>query len=79
METSREEGVYFGLDISNRNTLISYYQLHMEEPETISTVMGSEAYQIPTLLAKRKGMGQWFFGNEAKHRIQSGEAEAVED
>ena len=80
METStREEGVYFGLDISNKNTLISYYQLHMEEPETISTVMGVEAYQIPTLLAKRKGMGQWFFGNEAKNRVSLKEAEPVED
>ncbi|MCR5640423.1 MAG: hypothetical protein K6G04_03605 [Lachnospiraceae bacterium] len=78
-QTKKEDGVYFGLDISNRYTLISYYQLHMEEPATISTVMGTEAYQIPTLLAKRKGMGQWFFGNEARRRIQSNEAEAVED
>ncbi|MCR4998762.1 MAG: hypothetical protein K6A05_02875 [Lachnospiraceae bacterium] len=77
--SNREDGVYYGLDIGNKYTLISYYQLNMEEPQTISTVMGSEAYQIPTLLAKRKGMGQWFFGNEAKRQIAMGDAEAVEN
>ncbi len=72
------EGVYFGIDISDKYTMISFYQLHMDEPETISTVMGSEAYQIPTFLSKKKGMGQWFFGNEAKRQVKLNQAVGVE-
>ena len=37
----------------------------MDEPVTVSTVMGSESYQIPTKLSKKKGIGQWFIGNDA--------------
>jgi len=74
----REKGLYLGIDISDKYTMISYFQQNMEEPQTLSTVMGSENYQIPTYLAKKKGMGQWFFGNEAKARVKTGEAEGIE-
>ena len=67
-------GLYLGMDISEKYTMISIYQQHMKEPQTISTIMGSESYQIPTALAKKKGVGQWFFGREAKVRVKSGEA-----
>ena len=72
-------GLYLGMDISEKYTMISIYQQHMKEPQTISTIMGSESYQIPTALAKKKGVGQWFFGREAKVRVKSGEALGVED
>lgn len=74
-----QKGIYLGIDINERYTMISYYQLHMSEPQTLSTVMGSESYQIPTCLGKKRGMGQWFFGNEAKIRAKNNEAEEVED
>ena len=47
-------GLYLGMDISEKYTMISIYQQHMKEPQTISTIMGSESYQIPTALAKKK-------------------------
>ena len=72
-------GLYLGMDISEKYTMISIYQQHMKEPQTISTIMGSESYQIPTALAKKKGVGQWFFGREAKVRVKFGEALGVED
>lgn len=57
---------YLGIDLDNDNAVISYFQLNMKEPETVSTVAGSEVYQIPLILAKKYGIGQWFIGEEAK-------------
>lgn len=57
---------YLGIDLDNDNAVISYFQLNMKEPETVSTVAGSEVYQIPLILAKKRGIGQWFIGEEAK-------------
>lgn len=74
-----KKSVYLGIDINEKYTMISYYQLHMEEPQTVSTVMGSESYQIPTQLSKKKGMGQWFFGNEARQRVKNNEAVGVDN
>ncbi len=57
---------YLGIDLDNDNAVISYFQLNMKEPETVSTVAGSEVYQIPLILVKKHGIGQWFIGEEAK-------------
>ena len=46
---------YLGIDLDNDNAVISYFQLNMKEPETVSTVAGSEVYQIPLILAKNMG------------------------
>lgn len=70
----RMEDVYYGIDINDRYTMLSFYQKHMDEPETVSTVMGSENYQIPTYLAKKKGVGQWFIGNEARTQVKMQQA-----
>lgn len=77
MEQERN-GIYLGIDFNDKYSMISYYQLHMNEPQTMSTVMGSESFQIPMILSKRKGMSQWYFGNEAKQRVNNNEAEAVD-
>ena len=71
-------GVYFGIELRNTYTCVSYYQLNMDSPETISTVMGVENYQIPTFIAKRRGVGQWYFGNEAKLQMKIGDAIGVD-
>ncbi|MBO6214395.1 MAG: hypothetical protein J6N76_02530 [Lachnospiraceae bacterium] len=73
-----KKGMYYGIDISSKYTLISYYGLNMDEPETISTIVGSESYQIPTYLAKRNGVGQWFFGNDARRQVQMNFATGVD-
>ena len=56
---------YIGIDIDDINAVISYYRPELKEPETLSTVAGSEIFQIPLLLAKKRGIGQWFIGEEA--------------
>ena len=76
---SNSEGAYLGIDINSRSTVLSIYKSNMEEPVTVSTVLGEENYSIPTLLAKRFGMGQWFFGEEAALKSRVKEAALVED
>ena len=76
---SNAEGAYLGIDINSRNTVLSIYKSNMEEPVTVSTVLGEENYSIPTILAKRIGMGQWFFGEEAIAKSRVKEAALVED
>ena len=61
-----EQCYYIGIDMDDRNAVISYYKAGMREPETLSTIAGSEIYQIPVALIKKRGIGQWFIGEEAK-------------
>ena len=77
MEAKREP-VIIGIDLNDRYAMISYYQLNMKEPETVSPIAGSEVYQIPTLLAKRKYVGQWFYGDDAKKMAKTSEVICVD-
>ena len=79
MEDNRTNGVYLGIDIDDKSTIFSYYKKGQDEPITLSTVMGSEVYQIPTFLAKRRGVGQWFFGNDAIRQTQLSLAVGVDN
>ena len=72
-------GAYVGIDISARSTVLSIYNSNMDEPATVSTVLGEENYSIPTVLAKKLGMGQWFFGDEAVLKSRTKEAVLVEE
>lgn len=62
--------LYIGLDIGTKYAMVSYCMKGMLEPETVSKVAGSEMYQIPQLLYKRQGLGQWFYGEEAAEMAQ---------
>ncbi|MBO5373625.1 MAG: hypothetical protein J6A75_13045 [Lachnospiraceae bacterium] len=57
---------YIGIDLSEKYAMISYYTRGMSEPGTFSMVTGSEVYQIPVCVSKKKGIGQWLFGEEAR-------------
>ena len=76
---NNSEGAYLGIDISPKSTVLSIYKSNMDEPATVSTVLGEENYSIPTVLAKRIGMGQWYFGDEALAKARVKEASLVED
>ena len=77
MEVKREP-IILGIDLNDRYAMVSYYQLNMNEPETVSTIAGSEDYQIPTILAKRKNLGQWFYGDDAKKMAKTSEVICVD-
>ncbi len=57
--------LYVGLDLGTKHAMVSYYAKDMKEPETVSKIAGSEIYQIPQILYKRRGIGQWFYGEDA--------------
>lgn len=57
--------IVIGYDISDNCAQISYYMAGAEDVETLAVVAGTEQYNIPLVLCKRKEVGQWFFGKEA--------------
>ncbi len=70
--------VIVGYDLGNEFSQISYAYLSQDcEVETLSCVAGEEHYNIPTILCKRQGTGQWFFGREALRFAQEEPQEAI--
>ena len=57
---------YIGIDLNDKYAMISFYTQEMSEPNTISMVTGSEVYQIPVSLCKKRESRQWLYGEEAK-------------
>lgn len=57
--------VIVGYDLGNEFSQISYSLSDSGEVETLSQVAGTEHYNIPTVLCKRIGVNQWFYGREA--------------
>lgn len=76
---TKVEGVFYGIDLGNKNTIVSFYRSSMREPGSVSTVMGSEEYQIPTAISKRNGLDQWFYGKNAKTYASEGKAKEAEN
>lgn len=73
------DGVYIGIDLGDEYAMISSYCVKQDkEPETVSTVAGSEKYQIPVLLAKRPSIGQWYYGDEARRMAKASEMICVD-
>ena len=70
-----ERGFYVGIDIDDTYAVASFYEDGIKEPATVSMTAGSEVFQIPVQITKKKGMGQWFIGEEAA-RVQK-EQEAI--
>ena len=71
MEQQKKSFVYLGIDINDKYAMVSYFQSNMDEPETVGTVAGSEVFQIPLVLAKRKDLGQWYYGEDAKKKAKN--------
>ena len=74
-----EKKLYIGVDLSRSYAQVSYFTEDKREPETISTIAGSEIYQIPLALYKKKGVGLWYFGREAINAAEQEQSSCVED
>lgn len=61
-----EQAFYIGIDIDDTYAVVSFFSNGMKEPETFSMVTGSEIYQIPVKLTKKKDTEQWMIGEEAE-------------
>lgn len=59
------EKLIVGYDLGNEYSQISVATSAQGEVETLSLVAGAESYNIPTVLCKRIGVNQWFYGKEA--------------
>ncbi|MBR0163928.1 MAG: hypothetical protein IJQ12_04560 [Lachnospiraceae bacterium] len=63
------KGYVLGYDLGNDVSQISFMELDSASPRTLSVKTGEEVYDIPTLLARREDVNQWFFGREAAKQI----------
>ncbi len=61
-----DRGFYIGIDIDDTYAVTSFFTTGMREPATVSMIAGSEVFQIPVQITKKKGIGQWFIGEEAE-------------
>lgn len=73
-----DDCVVIGYDLNDFNAQISYCPLSVYEAETISSVMGSEVYDIPLVLCKRAEVNQWYYGREALRQAGEGAGTLVE-
>ena len=49
------------------------------EVETVSSVAGAESFSIPTVLCKKVGVNQWFYGKEAVQKGKENKGILVEN
>ncbi len=78
MRPKREEW-FIGIETGRRFTQISCYHAALAEPETKSTVAGTELYQIPTAICKHRQTRKWCFGEEARKVAEAGEGYYIAD
>lgn len=62
---------YIGIDLNDSYAMVSFFQQNMKEPETVSTVAGSEEFQIPLVLARRKSIGKWYYGDGQEDSLKA--------
>lgn len=74
-----KDKIIVGYDLGNMYSQISFSSYDGGIPETLSVVAGEESYNIPTVLCKRKGVNQWFFGKDAIKHADMEEGQLVTD
>lgn len=65
LEKLHNEKFLIGFDLGKDYSQVSYCLENSDEPETVSYTAGGEQYSIPTVMCKRREVGQWFYGREA--------------
>lgn len=73
------EKYVLGYDLSNEYAQISYMGLSDDMPVTLALVGGTEEYNIPAFLFKRKEVNQWFYGQEAVNYNSREEGELIDN
>ena len=67
-----------GYDLGEEYSQISYISPGEHEATTLPMVPGTELYNIPTVLCKKIGSNQWYYGKEAIKRAEAGEGTLVD-
>lgn len=68
-----------GYDLGNEFCQISYAFSDTGEVETLSQVAGAQSFNIPTVLCKRPGVNQWFYGKDALRYAEEEQGILVEN
>ncbi len=66
-----------GFDLGEETSQISFMRPDEKEPSTLSLLAGKEQYNIPTILYKRHGVAQWFYGKEAQKQPDDGQGTKI--
>lgn len=74
----KKNRLFIGLELNHVSAQISFCSSEKPEPETVSLVAGKEQFAIPTVLCKRHGVNQWFFGRDAWRHSEEGDGILVE-
>lgn len=69
--------IYVGFNLGDVGCQISY-SINGDNVETVSSVAGGEEYSIPTVLCKREGVNQWFYGKEAVKYAEENEGVLID-
>ncbi|WP_026509658.1 MULTISPECIES: DUF5716 family protein [unclassified Butyrivibrio] len=77
-KTKNSRRYVLGYDLGEEVSQISFLASDSDLPETLSTLAGAEAYNIPTVLCKRNEVNQWFYGKEALSKVGAGEGVKVD-
>lgn len=65
LDKLKNDKLVIGYELGEQVSQISYCYLNSDNPETLSVTAGTEQFNIPTVLCKRREVGQWFYGKEA--------------
>ncbi len=65
MKLLGHDKIVVGYDINDKYAQISYCIAQGDDVRTLSSVAGEEVFNIPTVLCKKEGVNQWYYGNEA--------------
>lgn len=75
MEKEEIRKVYAGYDLGEEYCQISLFSPENgPEPISVPTLLGGEKIRIPMVLAKKKKIEQWYYGEEAIKQIEQEEA-----
>lgn len=81
-EMTKKNKVVIGFELGDERSQMSYCRQDQSMPDTFSTVMGEEKYDIPTLLCRCRGAEEgasWSIGREALKNAQEKQGVLVED
>lgn len=71
--------IVIGYDLGENYAQISYYLPSAEDVETLAVVAGSEQYNIPLVLCRRKDRNQWLYGRDALRTAKEQDGYLVEN
>ncbi|MBQ9488828.1 MAG: hypothetical protein IJU80_02730, partial [Lachnospiraceae bacterium] len=79
LKIGNHQKLIVGYDLDWNYAQISYCNAAGSQVETVSSVAGSESFSIPTVLCKRAGVNQWYYGKEALQYAEEQQGILVEN